>query len=904
MSFRSRETRPQDARSRRRGLELKPRADGLESRQLMTAIDLNQTPTAPYGVLFSGLNSPNGAGFSSANIGDANGDGFDDFLVGAPVLALNTGGFPAPGQGNTSQTFLIFGSKRVGSTAVADWLALTANDRVADLGQLGNPIQNNPINGTSQFPFDGLTFQIPSVQNAQLGASVSSAGDLNGDGFADFLIGAPGAVDPNNPFNLSGGRAYLVYGGANLTARAQKVIDLGNAASFNDIPVVTFTNSQLGAQAGRSVAGLGDFLPDGIPDIAIGAPGATVNGIAASGAVAVIPGSALRPATTRTIDLRTVGQTGGTPGILFGGQAPGQGVGFSVAGPGDVDGRTPGTAAAADLLIGAPDTTTGLPGTAGGPGRVYLVYGGNSLLSQSIVTSGLASINVGRVGIPTAPTDIAGAVFVGAGTGDLTGYAVSSAGDFNGDSLADVFIGSPGFANFSGRASMIYGLPANSTGGALLGTYALSSLPTGVGFAEFDGGSAGDLAGYSVGATGFINNDNLNEILVGAPGVLGGSGAAYLIPGNADLNGVNSLNLAAVQGSPVLATVITNSQPVGANFLGTSVGGRTFQASGLTADADGVADFMIGAPGFSLNSARRNAGAGFALEGAFIPLATPVSTVITSAIGVDNKVRPPFVINPTTPADLSFYILSTSSNTPGFTPPRDIDPTTITVNGVALPDPSTFQNAGDVDGDGIDDAVFTFSPRSDLGIPLGNSTITIQARTLATSPIGGDRRYRGSATVTARTGPGPGPPPGPTQFNAFDGAFPNLNAAVPPYGERFLPTTSVLGRARWAPLPPALAYRQFVPQGAFGARYRNFFHPIPQLNQSKGKTIGGLTQEVFSRSRFPKGVYFGGIDHKGPTIGGGNTGVGPYGVNLHRLPNAQRTAQAQNLPAPRRIKTR
>lgn len=904
MPFRSRESRSQDGRTRRRGSGLKPRVDGLESRQLLTAIDLANTPTAPFGVNFVGLNSPSGAGFSVANLGDVNGDGYDDFLVGAPVISNQTA-FPALSQGNNnnSQVSLIFGSRAATASSIANWLALTPNDRVADLAQLGNVTQNNPINGTPQYPFDGLTFQLPSVQNAQLGASVAGAGDVNGDGFNDFLIGAPGAVDPTNPLNVSGGRTYLVYGSPNLATRTQTLIDLGNESSFNDIPIVTFINGQPNAQSGRAVAGIGDFLPDGIVDIAIGAPGATVNGITNSGAVFVISGAALRPATTRTIDLRTVGQTGGIPGVIYAGAAPGQGVGFSVAGPGDVDGRTPGQPAAADLLIGAPDTVTGLPGTANGPGRVYLAYGGRDVINQASNADGLFNINVGRLGVPSTGTNtVSGAVFVGDATNDLTGYSTGSGGDFNGDGLADMMLGAPGFANAAGRAVMIYGRSATSASGPIQGSFTLSNLPANVPAAQFVGGTAGDLAGYAVAGTGFVNNDQLNEVLVGAPGVGNGSGAAYLIPGNTDLQGSFSLNVASVQNTPVFATVITNSQPAAANLLGTSFGARTFQQSSLTADGDGKADFMIGAPGFSLNQARFHAGAGFALEGAFIPLATPVSTVITSAIGVDNKVRPPFVINPTTPADLSFYILSTSSNTPGFSPARDIDPTTITVNGLALPNPGSFQNAGDVDGDGIDDAVFTFSPRSDLGLTVGNQTVTIAARTLATSPLG-DRRYRGSATVTVRSGPGPGPNPGPSAPLNFDGQFPDLNAAVPPYGERLLPTVNVLGRARWKPLPPSLAYAQFLPNDAFGARYRNFYHPIAALNRQKGKTIGGLTEQVFTRSRFPKGVYFGGIDHKGPTLGGGNV-QGPYGVNLHRLPRAERVAQFHNLPGPRQIKTK
>jgi hypothetical protein len=863
MRFGTRKGRAPDDRARRGVGRRRFRADVLEDRTLLSAIDLVNIATAPYGVEFAGLNSNGAAGFSSADVGDVNGDGFDDFLIGAPTLNAQSGNFPTLGQGNNSSVYLVFGSNTVPNTTT-NWLTLTADNRVADLGQLGNSNQNSPVTGNPTVPFSGVTFTLPGFQNSQVGASVAAAGDVNGDGFADFLIGAPGAADPNNPLNVAAGQAFLVYGGTNLTSLSNNVIDLGTSSTFGGVNIMTFTSATLNSRVGRGVAGIGDFIPDGNPDIAIGAPGSSISGLSQSGSVFVISGGFLRPARTQVVDLATVGQTGGVPGMIFTGERAGQGAGFSVAAAGDVDATSP---ASSDLLIGAPDTPTGVPGTANGPGSAYIVYGIAGLVNQGIVTNGFNAISLNRASDQNNSNPIAGARFVGTANGDLTGYSVASAGDFNGDGLADIVFGSPGYNGFAGRADMIFGLP--SPVGPLLGTFTLDTPTANALGVQFFGFSAGDLAGFAVSGIGEINNDALPELIIGAPGANGASGLAYLLPGNADLFGPVSLDTNAVQGSPAFATVISVSQPVAGNFLGASVGGLPFGSGSV--DADLIADFVIGAPGYALSQARAGAGAGFILEGAFVPLQTPVTNVITSPIGVE-KVRGPFVINATTPADLPIFILSGGSNTPGFDPAADIDPTTITVNGVPLPNPGSFQDVGDLDGDGIDDAEFIFSPRSLLGLTTASTSLTVAARTLAASPFP-NRRYQGTASITVTQGGGGGGnfPSVPATFGP---AFENLNAAAPRFGERLVPSLQVIGRPQWKPLPPALAYRQFLPANAFGARERNWAHPgfIPASHHARARTFDN---SVFSRGRFPKGVHFGAVNHRGPTIGGPL--VGPYG---------------------------
>jgi hypothetical protein len=254
-----------------------------------------------------------------------------------------------------------------------------------------------------------------------------------------------------------------------------------------------------------------------------------------------------------------------------------------------------------------------------------------------------------------------------------------------------------------------------------------------------------------------------------------------------------------------------------------------------------------------------------------------VSTAITSPIGV-GAVFPPFAINATSPANLTIYILSKGSNTPGFQPFRDIDPTTLTVNGVALPDPTTWTNAGDLDGDGIPDASFVFSPRSLLNLTNGSVTFTVAGRTLPTSPFP-NLRYDGTANVTVNGGGGGGGSGGLPSSRTT--AFSNLGAGAVanlPFGERLVPTNAQLSKLKYKPIPIAVAHKQFLPTNGFSYRNYLFFHPsqksknalggnaVGPNRQDHGHGVFTLGRRVFSRSRFPNGTFKGHIKPKGNTI--------------------------------------
>ncbi len=141
---------------------------------------------------------------------------------------------------------------------------------MGDLTALGNLTQNNPVNGNVGFPYNGIQFETSASNTSELGASVAALGDINGDGFADFLIGAPGANDSSNN-NNGAGRAYLVYGNAAIGTRTTKLVDLDTPTSYTDLNILTFANTLSGAASGFSVGSAGNVLGDGQEDIAIGA---------------------------------------------------------------------------------------------------------------------------------------------------------------------------------------------------------------------------------------------------------------------------------------------------------------------------------------------------------------------------------------------------------------------------------------------------------------------------------------------------------------------------------------------------------------------------------------------------------------------------------------------------------
>jgi hypothetical protein len=359
--------------------------------------------------------------------------------------------------------------------------------------------------------------------------SVSGAGDINGDGISDMLVGG-------SSINNNTGAAYVVFGQKSAWSATFSLSNLNGVNGF------MLMGGIVGDSIGSPVSSAGDINGDGIADILVGA---RVNNINNFGAVYVVFGQ--KSGWPATLALSSLD---GTNGFTMMGISAGDGIGSSVSSAGDINGD-----GIADILLGAPFANNRA-------GATYVVFGQRGVWPATLSLSSLngangftlTGINAGDVG-------------------DLSGSSVSSAGDINGDGIADILLGAPGANNLAGVTYVVFGQR-----GIWPATLSLSSLNGANGFKLMGGNADDESGGAVISSAGDINGDGIADILVGAPGanvIYAVFGQKSVWPATLLLSSLNGVNGFMLMGS-VDGTI-----------------GSSMSSAGDVND-DGIADILVG----------------------------------------------------------------------------------------------------------------------------------------------------------------------------------------------------------------------------------------------------------------------------------------------------------------------
>ena len=473
------------------------------------------------GFVLNGVDADDRSGISVSSAGDLNGDGVADLIIGATTGAERNGsGF------YTSQSYVVFGGMGVGS---------------------GGSIELASLDGTDGFVLNG----VDTFGQSRSRHPVSSAGDVNGDGVADLIIGA-GNADPNG-FNAPG-QSYVVFGGMGVGSGGSiELASLDGTDGFVLNGVDSFDFS------GSSVSGAGDVNGDGVDDLILGAPGADANGNDFAGETYVVFGSA-GLGTGGSVELSDLD---GNDGFVLNGIDTYDGLGVSVSSAGDINGD-----GVADLIIGAPASRFASPES----GDSYVVFGGTGVGSGgSIEISSLDGND--------------GFVLNGIMRNERSGGSVSGAGDINGDGVDDLIIGASNASQaYEGASYVVFGDSGVGSGGSI----ELSSLDGNDGFV-LNGIDFYDNSGSSVSSAGDVNGDGVADLIIGAvsadPNGNDAAGESYVVFGAMGVGIGGSIELSSLDGTDGFVLNGIDER----DYSGNSVSGAG------DINGDGFDDLIIGA---------------------------------------------------------------------------------------------------------------------------------------------------------------------------------------------------------------------------------------------------------------------------------------------------------------------